>query len=112
MKLSTGGKEVTDRVVVGGWGQRWANVEVLPGLREKMFDPFQTLKEPRELGERLFLGGRGIAQITLSQKKNSPSVRMKQVVMVLPSLKSFHKYASSFLQKRACRDNSSSFQPG
>lgn len=42
-------------------------MEVLLDLRGKMFDPFQTLKEPRELGG-CFWGG-GIAQITLSQKE-------------------------------------------
>lgn len=36
---------------------------MLLDLRGKMFDPFQTLKEPRGGG------GGGIAQITLSQKE-------------------------------------------
>lgn len=74
---------------------------MLPDLRGKMFDPFQTLKEPRELAERLFgRAGGEIAQITLSQKEKASCVRMKRAVMVLPSLKSFHKYASSFFAER------------
>lgn len=34
-----------------------------------------------------------MVEITLSQKKKYPSARMKQPVMVLTPLKSFHKYA-------------------
>lgn len=34
-----------------------------------------------------------MVEITLSQKEKYPSARMKQSVMVLKSLKSFHKYA-------------------
>lgn len=40
-------------VVVG----RKADAGVLPDLRGKTFDPFQTLKEPRELREGLFRMG-------------------------------------------------------
>lgn len=42
---------------------------MLPDLRGKMFDPFQTVKELRELGERLFLGWGGVAQNMLSEKE-------------------------------------------
>lgn len=82
--------------------ERWANVEVLPDLREKMFDPFHTLKEPRELREAVWWGGGGggLLRSLRAKRKTSPSVRMKQAVMVLPSLKSFHKYASSFCGSR------------
>lgn len=65
MKLSAGGKQVKDR-----GGQRWANGEVLPDLREKLFDPFQTLKESKEPREAV--SGGGVAQIRLSQQENVP----------------------------------------
>lgn len=70
-----------------------------------MFGPIRAARKPRyRLSKRLLGGGRNdglrgernsgrMVEITLSQKEKYPSARMKQPVMVLTSLKSFHKYA-------------------
>ena len=108
------GKEVKERVE-GVGEERWSHIKVLRDLREsghvvgeKNVGPFLAVREPRyRLLETLFWWGEGggndglrggwnsgrMVEITLSQKEKYPSARMKQPVMVLTSLKGFHKYA-------------------